>query len=93
MRRIIESETKDDLHNYYRLELANQVGYLASTLIACVGLFNMDLFLRLADTYKMSVPIVALIVSFLVAYFGAKTYNLLQAREGSGINITAPQSA
>ena len=86
MRRKDRDETKDELHNYYKLELANQVGYLASTLIACIGLFNLDLFLRFAGTYKMSVPMVIGIVSILIACFIGKTYNLLLERFSSGPN-------
>lgn len=82
-----EHESKDSLCKYYRLELINQIGYIISTLIACVGLFKLEIFLQFADTYKMSIPIVIVIVSILVIYFGGKTYNLLLARDGKGIPI------
>ena len=73
----VESEARDDLLKYYRLEIINHIGYIISTLIACGGLLHMKTFLQFADTYKISVPIVIGVVLTLITYFISKTWYLL----------------
>ena len=73
----VESEARDDLLKYYRLEIINHIGYTISTIIACGGLLHMEIFLQFANTYKISIPIVIGIAFALITYFISKTYYFL----------------
>ena len=72
-----ESEERNDLLKYYRLEIINHIGYIISTIIACGGLLHMEIFLQFANTYKISIPIVIGIAFALITYFISKTYYFL----------------
>lgn len=69
-----EKEAKDLLQKYCRLELINNIGYIISTLIIVVGLFNFDVFLHFIYFYKIIIPIMTGVIFIILVYLVSQTF-------------------
>ena len=74
MRRMLD-RIEDAALKHIRLEALNHVGYIASIIIALMGLLNYGAFQQFAQTHTFSTPMAVTTALVLIVYFINRTSN------------------
>ena len=68
-----------DVEKVRKVELLNHVGYVVVTVVALLGLFCWDVFIRFAASRYLVVPLVAAVAASLVGYFSYRVDRFIRS--------------